>query len=136
MAREREVLIPNRAGPGRAGAPGRGTPEPEGRKSMPEISLTTAFGTVPASGQEAIRRVLHAAIEQVGQEEGTFRKAKAVFTESDEQCVFTVELDGIRREPNPLRLDLELLEDAATDSGAMSLLKEELRRYFRRVLGA
>jgi hypothetical protein len=49
--------------------------------------------------------------------------------------VFTVELDGIRKEPNPLRLDLEMLEDAVTDSGALSLLKEELRTYFRKVLG-
>ena len=58
-----------------------------------------------------------------------------MFTESDEQCVFTVELDGVRKEPNPLLLDIEMLEDAVTDSGAMSLLKEELRGYFRRVLG-
>ncbi|MBI3455903.1 MAG: hypothetical protein HY002_08975 [Candidatus Rokubacteria bacterium] len=102
---------------------------------MPEISLTTGFGSVPAASQEGIVRVLRNAIEQIGQEEGSFKKAKAVFTESDEQCVFTVELDGIRKEPNPLRLEIELLEDAVTDSGAMSLLKEELRAYFRKVLG-
>jgi len=102
---------------------------------MPEVNLITGFGSVPAGSQEGIVKVLRAAIDQVGQEEGTFRKAKAVFTESDEQCVFTVELDGIRKEPNPLRLDLEMLEDAVTDSGALSLLKEELRAYFRKVLG-
>jgi hypothetical protein len=102
---------------------------------MPEVNLTTGFGSVPAGSQEGIVRVLREAIDQVGLEEGTFRKAKAVFTESDEQCVFTVELDGVRKEPNPLLLDIEMLEDAVTDSGAMSLLKEELRGYFRRVLG-
>jgi len=102
---------------------------------MPEVNLTTGFGSVPAGSQEGIVRVLREAIDQVGLEEGSFRKAKAVFTESDEQCVFTVELDGVRKEPNPLLLDIEMLEDAVTDSGAMSLLKEELRGYFRRVLG-
>jgi hypothetical protein len=102
---------------------------------MPEVNLTTGFGSVPAGTQEGIVRVLREAIDQVGLEEGTFRRAKAVFTESDEQCVFTVELDGVRKEPNPLLLDIEMLEDAVTDSGAMSLLKEELRGYFRRVLG-
>ena len=102
---------------------------------MPEVKLTTAFGSVPGGSQEGIVRVLREAIEQVGQEEGSFKRAKAVFTESDEQCVFTVELDGIRKEANPLQLDLEMLEDAVTDSGALSLLKEELRTYFRKVLG-
>jgi hypothetical protein len=102
---------------------------------MPEVNLTTGFGSVPAGSQEGIVRVLREAIDQVGLEEGSFRKAKAVFTESDEQCVFTVELDGVRKEPNPLLIDIEMLEDAVTDSGAMSLLKEELRGYFRRVLG-
>jgi hypothetical protein len=102
---------------------------------MAEVSLTTGFGSVPAGSQEGIVRVLRGAIEQVGQEEGNFKRAKAVFTESDEQCVFTVELDGIRKEPSPLRLDIDMLEDAVTDSGAMALLKEELRAYFRKVLG-
>jgi hypothetical protein len=102
---------------------------------MAEVSLTTGFGSVPAGSQEGIVRVLRGAIEQIGLEEGNFKKAKAVFTESDEQCVFTVELDGIRKEPSPLRLDIDMLEDAVTDSGAMALLKEELRGYFRKVLG-
>ena len=102
---------------------------------MAEVNLTTGFGSVPAGSQEGIVRVLRGAIEQVGLEEGNFKKAKAVFTESDEQCVFTVELDGIRKEPSPLRLDIDMLEDAVTDSGAMALLKEELRGYFRKVLG-
>lgn len=102
---------------------------------MVEIKLMTAFGTVPAGTQEGIRRVIHDAIEQIGQEEGHFKKAKAVFTESNEQCVFTIELDGVRKEPNPLVLDLELLEDAVVDSGKLSLVKETMRTYFRRVLG-
>ena len=102
---------------------------------MAEVKLMTAFGSVPLDAQDGIRRVIEDAIQQVAQEEGSFKRAKAVFTESDEQCVFTVELDGVRKEPNPLRLDLEMLEDAVTDSGALSLLKEELRTYFRKVLG-
>ena len=102
---------------------------------MAEIRLMTAFGTVPADAQDGIRRVLHGAIEQIALEEGNFKRAKAVFTESNEQCVFTVELDGIRKEPNPLLLDLEMLEDAVTDSGQLSLVKEAMRAYFRRVLG-
>jgi hypothetical protein len=102
---------------------------------MAEISLLSAFGTVPGGTQEGILRVLRTAMEQIDQEEkGWFQKARAVFTESDEQCVFTVELDG-KKAPGPLRLELDSLEDAATDSGAQSLVKEDLRAYFRKVLG-
>ncbi|MGH7265366.1 MAG: hypothetical protein ACREMB_11005 [Candidatus Rokuibacteriota bacterium] len=102
---------------------------------MAEISLTSGFGTVPAGSQEGILRVLRTAMEQIDQEEkGWFRKARAVFTESDEQCVFTVELDG-KKAPTPLRLELETLEDAVIDSGAQSLVKEDLRAYFRKALG-
>ena len=102
---------------------------------MPEIKLMTAFGSVPAGSQDGIRRVLHDAIEQIGQEEGGFKTAKAVFTESDEQCVFTVELDAGKKAPTPLLLDLELLEDAVTDSGRQALLTEEVRQFIRRTLG-
>jgi hypothetical protein len=102
---------------------------------MAEIRLTTAFGTVPADVQDEIRRVLQRTLEEVAQEDGTFKKARAVFTESDEQCVFTVELDGVRKDPNPLVLDLERLEDAVTDPTAQGLLKEDVRGYCRRVLG-
>jgi hypothetical protein len=100
-----------------------------------EIRLMTAFGTLPGDVQEGIRRTLHAAIDTIAQEEGSFARAKAVFTESNEQCVFTVELDGVRKEPNPLILDLERLEDAVTDAGARALLTEDLRGYFRKVQG-
>jgi len=102
---------------------------------MAEVRLMTAFGSVPLDGQDGIRRVIEDAIQQIAQEEGTFKRAKAVFTESDEQCVFTVELDGVRKEPSPLQLDLEQLEDAVTDSGGLAPVKEALRGYFRRVLG-
>lgn len=102
---------------------------------MAEIRLTTAFGSVPADTQEGIRRVLVQTLEEVAQEEGSFRKARAVFTESDEQCVFTVELDGVRKDPNPLVLDLERIEDAVTDPTAQGLLKEDVRAFCRRVLG-
>jgi hypothetical protein len=102
---------------------------------MAEISLTSAFGTVPSGTQEGILRVLRTALEQIDQEEGWFKKARAVFTESDEQCVFTVELDAGKKAPTPLVLDLELLEDAVTDSGRQALLTEEVRQYVRRTLG-
>jgi len=102
---------------------------------MPEINLMAAFSTVPSDSQEGMKRVLLEAIEQVGQEEGNFRKAKVVFTESDERCVLTAELDGVRKEPNPLQVEIDMLEDSLTDPGARSLLKEEIRSYFRKVLG-
>jgi hypothetical protein len=102
---------------------------------MAEIRLVTAFGTVPLDAQDGIRRVLEDSIAELAREEGTFRQARAVFTEANEQCVLTVELDGTRREPNPLRLDLAQVEGAVTDSGAQALVKETMRGYFRRVLG-
>lgn len=100
-----------------------------------DIRLITGFGSVPAETQEGIRGLLHDALEQIGREEGSFTRAKAVFTESDEQCVFTVELDGVRKEPSPLVLDLGLLEDALADPGQAAVLKERLRDYCRRVRG-
>lgn len=102
---------------------------------MAEISLTAAFSTVPAAEGEALKRVLTETIEQLAQEEGKFKKAKVVFTESDERCGLTAELDGVKKEGVPLQLDLELLEDAKINSGARAQLKEEIRLYFRRVRG-
>jgi hypothetical protein len=102
---------------------------------MAEIKLTTAFGTVPRDAQEGIVRVIQEAMERVAQEEGTFTRARAVFTESDEQCVFTIELDG-RKATGPLLLDLEELEDAATDSGRLALVTEAVREYVRKTLGS
>jgi hypothetical protein len=101
---------------------------------MVDITLTTAFDTVPSDARDGIVRVLRDAMAQVAQEEGTFTRARAVFTESDEQCVFTVELDGDRKATGPLRLDLELLEDAVADPGRQALLREELREHVRRTL--
>jgi hypothetical protein len=69
------------------------------------------------------------------QGDGTFKKAKVVFTESDERCGLTAELDGVKKEGVPLSLDLEQLEDAKTSAGARAQLKEALRLYFRKVLG-
>lgn len=102
---------------------------------MAEITLNAVFSTVPSGEAEELRQVLTGSIEQVAQEEGSFTKAKVVFTESDERCVLTAELDGVRKEPNPLQLDLELLDDAKTSSGARAQLKEEIRAYFRKVQG-
>jgi hypothetical protein len=102
---------------------------------MADIRLTSAFGSVPGDAQEGILRVLRQAMEQIALEEGTFTRARAVFTESDEQCVFTLELDAGKKAALPLLLDLELLEDAVTDSGRQALLKEQLRDYVRRTLG-
>ena len=85
--------------------------------------------------QDAITRLLTETIEQIAQDDGSFTRAKIVFTESDERCGLTAELDGVKKEGVPLQLDLEQLEDAQTQPGARSQLKESLRLYFRRVMG-
>ena len=102
---------------------------------MAEITLTTAFSTVPAPDQEAIKRLLNDTIEQLAQEDKNFSRAKIVFTESDERCGLTAELDGVKRHGVPLAIELEQLEDAQTGAGARAQLKESLRLYFRQVMG-
>jgi hypothetical protein len=102
---------------------------------MADIQLTSAFGTVPGDAQAGILRVLRHALETVALEDSSFTRARAVFTESDEQCVFTVELDAGKKAPAPLVLDLELLEDAVTDSGRQAVVTEEVRQHVRRTLG-
>ena len=102
---------------------------------MAEITLTAAFSTVPGVEAEALKQLIIDTIEQLAQETGSFQKAKLVFTESDERCGLTAELDGVKKEGVPLQLDLELLEDAKTSSGARAQLKESLRLYFRKVQG-
>jgi hypothetical protein len=103
--------------------------------TMAEISLTAAFSTIPGPEQEAIKRLLTETIEQIAQDDRSFTRAKVVFTESDERCGLTAELDGVKREGVPLALEVDLLEDAQTGAGARAQLKEALRLYFRRVLG-
>jgi hypothetical protein len=100
-----------------------------------EVTLTAAFSTVPAAEAEAIKRVITETVEQIGRDDGTFSRARIVFTESDERCGLTAELDGAKREGVPLPLDLDQLEDAQTSAGARAQLKEALRLYFRKVLG-
>ncbi|MEK6530628.1 MAG: hypothetical protein AAB016_09435 [candidate division NC10 bacterium] len=102
---------------------------------MAEINLVAAFSTVPSVEAEAIKQLLTETIQQIAQDDGTFKKAKVVFTESDERCGLTAELDGIKKEGVPLQLDLDALEDAKTSAGARAQLKESLRLYFRKVLG-
>jgi hypothetical protein len=102
---------------------------------MAEIQLTAAFSTVPAPEQEAIKRLLVETIQQLAQDDGSFSRARVVFTESDERCGLTAELDGVKREGVPLQIELEQLEDAQTGAGARAQLKEALRLYFRRVRG-
>ncbi|MCI0545678.1 MAG: hypothetical protein L0027_00155 [Candidatus Rokubacteria bacterium] len=102
---------------------------------MAEVSLTAAFSTVPAPEQEQIKRLLVETVEQIARDDGTFSRAKLVFTESDERCGLTAELDGVKKEGVPLAIELEQLEDAQTGAGARAQLKEALRLYFRRVLG-
>jgi hypothetical protein len=102
---------------------------------MAEVRLTAAFSTVPAGEQEEIKRVLQETVEQLARDDGTFKSARLVFTESDERCGLTAELDGVKREGVPLQLDLDQLEDAKTSAGARAQLKEALRLYFRRVQG-
>jgi hypothetical protein len=103
---------------------------------MADVSLTAAFSTVPAGEQEDLKRVLVETAEQIAREEGLFQRARLVFTESDERCALTAELDGVKKEGVPLALDLETLEDARTSAGARAQLKEAMRLYFRRVRGA
>ena len=102
---------------------------------MAEVTLTAAFSTVPAGEAEAIKRVIVETVEQIARDDGTFSRAKIVFTESDERCGLTAELDGIKKEGVPLQIDIEQLEDAQTQAGARAQLKEALRLYFRKVLG-
>ena len=102
---------------------------------MADVNLTAAFSTVPAGEAEEIKRVIVEVVQQIGQDDGSFKKAKIVFTESDERCGLTAELDGVKKEGVPLQLDIEQLEDAKTSAGARAQLKESLRLYFRKVLG-
>jgi hypothetical protein len=102
---------------------------------MADVSLTAAFSTVPAAEAEEIKRVIVDTVEQIARDDGTFARAKLVFTESDERCGLTAELDGVKKEGVPLPLDLDQLEDAKTLAGARAQLKEALRLYFRRVQG-
>ena len=102
---------------------------------MAEINLVAAFSTVPGGEAEAIKQLLTETIQQIAQDDGTFKKATIVFTESDERCGLTAELDGVKKEGVPLAPDLEQLEDAKTSAGARAQLKEALRLYFRKVLG-
>lgn len=99
------------------------------------VELTAAFSTVPAAEAEAVKRVIVETVQQLAQDDGTFQRARLVFTESDERCGLTAELDGVKREGVPLQLDLEQLEDAQASAGARAQLKEALRLYFRRVQG-
>jgi hypothetical protein len=102
---------------------------------MADVSLTAAFSTVPAAEAEEIKRVLTEVVRQIAQDDGSFTRAKLVFTESDERCGLTAELDGVKKEGVPLQLDLEQLEDAKTSAGARAQLKEAIRLYFRKVTG-
>src|SRR5439155_8487852 len=118
-----------------ARSPGRGRRRRTLTPMAAEVTLTAAFSTVPAGEAEEIKRVIVDTVRQLAQDDGTFTRAKLVFTESDERCGLTAELDGVKREGVPLQLDLEQLEDAKTSAGARAQLKEALRLYFRKVLG-
>jgi hypothetical protein len=102
---------------------------------MADVTLTAAFSTVPAGEAAEIERVIVETVEQIARDDGTFTRARIVFTESDERCGLTAELDGIKKEGVPLQIDIEQLEDAKTSAGARAQLKEALRLYFRKVLG-
>jgi len=102
---------------------------------MASVELTAAFSTIPGGEAEAIKRLLVETVEQIARDDASFQRAKLVFTESDERCGLTAELDGVKKEGVPLQLDLEQLEDAQTIAGPRAQLKEALRLYFRRVMG-
>src|SRR5215471_20145201 len=99
---------------------------------MAEVTLTAAFSSVPGDDAEAIKRLLVDVVEQLGQEDRSFQRARLVFTESNERCGLTAELDGVKREGVPLALDLDQLEDAQAGAGPRAQLVEALRLYFRR----
>src|SRR2546425_11610616 len=98
---------------------------------MADVSLTAAFSTVPASEAEEIKRVIVETVQQLAQD-GAFKKAKIVFTESDERCGLTAELDGVKREGVPLQLDIDQLEDAKTSAGARAPPQETTPLHFPR----
>jgi hypothetical protein len=102
---------------------------------MATVELTAAFSTIPAGEADAIKRLLVETVEQIARDDASFERAKLVFTESDERCGLTAELDGVKREGVPLALDLDLLEDAQSGAGARAQLKEAIRLYFRKVQG-
>ncbi|HEX3175836.1 MAG TPA: hypothetical protein VHZ49_04110 [Methylomirabilota bacterium] len=102
---------------------------------MAQVELTAAFSSIPAGEAEAIKRLLVETVEQLARDDGSFQRAKLVFTESDERCGLTAELDGVKREGVPLALDIDLLEDAQSGAGARAQLKEAIRLYFRKVQG-
>ena len=102
---------------------------------MADVELTAAFSTIAPGEQDAIKRMLVEITEQLVREDGSFKRAKLVFTESDERCGLTAELDGVKREGVPLAIEIDQLEDAQTSAGARAQLKEALRLYFRRVQG-
>ena len=102
---------------------------------MAEVTLTAAFSTIPGDDAEAIKRLITEIVEQLSREDGAFTRAKLVFTESNERCGLTAELDGVKREGMPLAIELDQLEDAQTSAGARAQLKEAIRLYFRRVQG-
>ncbi len=102
---------------------------------MADVRLTAAFSTIPGDEAEAVKRLLTEIVEQLARDDGSFTRAKLVFTESDERCALTAELDGVKREGVPLQIDIDQLEDAQTGAGARAQLKEAIRLYFRRVLG-
>src|SRR5581483_250191 len=133
-ARRRTSSARPSASPSGPTRPGR-TPTSSRCGPMATVELTAAFSTVPAAEQEALKRMLTETVEQIAREDRLFSRARLVFTESDERCGLTAELDGVKREGVPLQLDLEQLEDARTSAGARAQLKEALRLYFRRALG-
>jgi hypothetical protein len=102
---------------------------------MTSVELTAAFSTIPAGEADAIKRLLVETVEQIARDDASFQRAKLVFTESDERCGLTAELDGVKREGVPLALDIDLLEDAQSGAGARAQLKEAIRLYFRKVQG-
>src|SRR2546430_14224786 len=99
---------------------------------MADVNLTAAFSTVPAGEQVEIKRTLVETIEQLARDDGGFTRAKIVFTESDERCGLTAELDGVKKEGVPLQLDLDQLEDAKTSAGRPDPPPERPAPYFRR----
>jgi hypothetical protein len=79
---------------------------------MADVDLTAAFSTVPAAEAEEIKRVIIETVKQLAQDDGSFKRAKLVFTESDERCGLTAELDGVKRENAAVRSTSAMVSDS------------------------
>ena len=103
---------------------------------MAEITLVAAFSTVPGGEADAIKQLLTDTIQQIAQDDGTFTKARIVFTESDETLRAHCSQPGRGQEGGRARFRLTSSSwRTPSTSPLLGAAKEALRLYFRKVLG-